>query len=80
MRVHQHISNNRVIGAPATWDQNELPCGALPTTDVQVNGYPALESYWKPSAEELAVLNNGGFVVLTVLGIVHPVVAIGTAI
>lgn len=36
-------------------------------------------SIWKPSAEELAVLNAGGGVELIVLGTTHPVVSLGVA-
>lgn len=69
MRYVQHKSNNRVLGAPAGWDQKELPCGALPITDTVVEGKPAFMSYWKPSAEELKVLNRGGLICLGILSV-----------
>jgi hypothetical protein len=69
MNKHQHISNNAVLGAPAGWDQDELPCSALPITRTQVEGMDAVVSYWKPDAAELALLAAGGSVALTVLGV-----------
>jgi len=60
MQKIQHPSNNGVLGAPAGWDQGELPCNALPITRTHVGDLPAVVSYWRPDAEELAVLNAGG--------------------
>ncbi len=77
MRYTQHPSNNHVLGAPPGWDQKELPCGALPITRVQMEGKPAMVSFWKPDAADLAVLAEGGTVALWVYGEVHPVVAVG---
>lgn len=72
----QHPSNNAVLGAPAGWDQAELPCGALPVTRTLVEGKPAVVSYWRPSDEELAALNAGQYVALWVLGLTMPPVAL----
>lgn len=41
----QHSSNNAVLGAPAGWDQSELPCNALPITRTHVGDLPAVLSY-----------------------------------
>lgn len=68
MRYTQHPTNNRVLGAPAGWDQKELPCGALPITDVLHDGVPAVLSFWMPDAAELARLNAGEPVVLSIIG------------
>ena len=72
MNKHQHPSNNAVLGAPKGWDQGELPCSALPITRAQVEGMDAVVSYWKPDADELAILAAGGSVALTVLGVTMP--------
>jgi hypothetical protein len=72
----QHPSNNQVLGAPVGWDQAELPCGALPITRTQVDGQPAMVSFWRPSADELALLSRGGLVALWVFGTGHPPVAV----
>lgn len=77
MNKTQHKSNNRVLGAPKDWDQDDLPCDALPVTDVLLGGVPAVASYWRPTAEELKTLNNGGLVVLYVAARTMPPVAIG---
>lgn len=73
----QHPSNNSVLGAPKGWDQGELPCSALPITRTSFEGQPAMLSYWRPDAAELAALNKGGLVVLHVIGGMHPPVALG---
>ena len=72
MNKIQHPSNNGVLGAPAGWDQGELPVNALPVTHTHVGDLPAVLSYWRPSAEELAVLNAGGSIALWVLGATMP--------
>lgn len=72
MNKIQHPSNNRVLGAPKGWDQGELPCAALPITDVEINGQQAIASYWRPDAAELAALNAGAPVMLCILGASMP--------
>lgn len=67
-----HPSNNGELGAPAGWDQGELPCNALPATRTHVGGLPAVLSYWRPDAEELAALNACGAVCLWVVGATMP--------
>lgn len=68
MNFAQHPSNNHVFGAPVDWDHNNLPCGALPTTVSVAYNMPEIKSYWKPTPEELELLNNGGLVTLKVIG------------
>ncbi|MEX0142039.1 hypothetical protein MRBLMS1_002883 [Massilia sp. LMS1-1-1.1] len=72
MQKIQHSSNNGVLGAPAGWDQAELPCNALPIARTHVGDLAAVVSYWRPDAEELAVLNAGGAVQLWVVGATMP--------
>jgi len=72
MNKHQHHTNNAVLGALKDWDQAQLPCDALPITRIDVEGMPALVSYWKPSENELTMLAAGGSVALTVLGVTMP--------
>lgn len=76
MKKHQHPSNNAVLGAPPGWDQQGVPCDALPVTRGTLDGIPAIVSYWLPSPEELAALNRGYAVALHVLGVAHPPVAL----
>lgn len=76
MRPTQHTSNTRVLGAPAEWDQNELPCGALAITDVVWEGVPSLVSFWRPDAADLAALNAGGLIALSICGDRMPPVAL----
>lgn len=79
MRYTQHQSNNGVLGAPKGWDQGALPCGALPITRTEIDGIPAMVSYWRPEPEELAILNQGGFITVHVIGELHPPIAIGAS-
>ena len=51
-----------MLGAPAGWDQGELPCNALSVTHTYVGDLPAVLSYWRPDAGEMAALNVGGAV------------------
>lgn len=76
MQKIQHPSNNDVLGAPAGWDQSALPCSALLITRAQFNGMDAIVSFWRPSDEELAVLNAGGSVELAILGRTMPPVSL----
>lgn len=75
----QHPSNNKVLGAPKGWDQGGLPCSALAVTTFTHAGFDGLASFWKPSAQELAELNAGGTVMLTVFGQGMPPVSVATA-
>lgn len=72
MNKVQHPSNNHVLGAPAGWNQGEVPCSALAVTRVSYDGLAAVVSYWRPDAEELAALNAGGCVALSVVGSTMP--------
>ena len=72
MRPTQHPTNTRVLGAPAGWDQGELPCSAIAITDSQENGVHCVTSFWRPTAEELAALQAGHFLALTIVGTTMP--------
>ncbi len=72
----QHPSNNAVLGAPADWDQKQLPCGACPVTRTEVDGLPVVVSYWQPTAEEKAAIAAGAMVALWVVGTSMPPVSI----
>lgn len=73
MRPVNFAGVTRILGPPANWDGGELgPCGELP---VRQDGH-VIESVWRPTPEELALLNRGGGVRLTVIGVAHPVVAL----
>lgn len=76
MQRTQHPSNNAVLGAPAGWDQRELPCDALPVTRVVADGVPHVVSFWRPSPDELAALAAGALVELWTVGHTTPPVAL----
>lgn len=68
----RHSSCNGALGAPDGWDQDQLPCDAIAITRSTVEGYPCVSSFWRPTPEELALLNAGGLVVLGVIGHTMP--------
>jgi hypothetical protein len=77
MRYIQHPSNNKVLGAPEGWDQEELPVGALPVTLATVDCQPKLPvmvSFWVPDVAELESIKAGKPIRLWVHGTVHPIV------
>lgn len=78
MEIFEHPLCTARIGAPA--DMDDDTCGALPVMyNTDEHGTWAI-SFWKPSAEDLAVLAANGGLALWVRapGRQHPVVAMGT--
>lgn len=72
-----HPSTNALLGAPLDWDaEAHPPCQPLPVTVHDVEGVPVVTSYWKPTAQELKALAEGGSVVLHVAGGGMPPVAL----
>ena len=72
MEPVQFKGQQRFLGAPRGWDQDDTECVALPVKLSEVNGLPALTSYWKPTPEELAALNAGELVKFTIIGSGQP--------
>jgi hypothetical protein len=72
-----HPSNNHMFGAPPDWDHSKTACGTLPVTLTEINGQPAIVSFWMPDQAELAALLRGKPVMLSVFGRGHPVVSVG---
>lgn len=71
----------RNLGAPRDWDKaKDGPCGGLPIRDEQTTAGPGMTSAWQPTPEELARLNAGASIHLTVLGRVHPPVSMSVGI
>ena len=63
-------------GAPANWDADrDGPCGALPIREIgdARAGRGFVESAWRPTLEEMTLLNAGRPVVLRVYGWQPPV-------
>ncbi len=83
MQILKPTQTTRIFGAPADWSENELgECLALPIVDVIIDENPqnlAMVSFWKPTPEELALLNSNGHLELWIYGNqeqAHPVVAL----
>jgi hypothetical protein len=71
---------SRAIGAPKDWDQSlDGGCGVLPVRDGVdlMSGARTMTSAWKPDANDLMFLNKGLPILLTIFGVVHPVVSLG---
>lgn len=64
MDIHRHPNCNHVFGAPA--DMPSGQCGALPVILYEEDGSAWAQSFWKPTAEQLAALNAGSTIVLGV--------------
>lgn len=80
MKHVAHPSNNATLAPPAGMTPDQ--CQPLPITRVrytQLDGgdIPACVSYWQPSPEQLALLNAGRPVWLSVLGMTHPPLCLG---
>lgn len=72
MNPTQHRTSTRVLGAPLGWNQAELPCGALAIRRGVEGTMKTVTAHFRPSAEELALLNAGGVVSVTVLAVSVP--------
>ena len=67
---------NLVFGPPKDWNsERDGECSSLP---VFKDG-ETFSSAWKPTAQELAALNAGHAVILTIFSAVHPPVSIGVS-
>jgi len=80
MNPTTHPSNNATLGPPRGWDYAAMPCGALSITRIDCeDGSSAMVSFWKPDAQELADLNRGASVMLSVYSAAHPPVAVAVS-
>lgn len=70
MQCYQHPECNDVLRPPKGATSEE--CRPLPILRDALDGTPVVMSFWRPSAEELMMLQNGGGVVLVVHGHTHP--------
>lgn len=76
MHPTQHPSNNDVLAAPESMSHDE--CRSLAITRVQYAGAGlGVVSYWQPTAAQIALLNAGRPVWLSVMGMTHPPVMLG---
>ena len=66
----------RVLGAPHDWDKDaQGTCVGLPIRDEKTTAGPGMTSAWFPTQEEIDRIAKGAPIHLTVLGTVHPPVA-----
>ncbi len=64
--------SNTVYGTPDDWDKRNGECANLFVRKEESEETTVMLSAWKPSALELEMLQNGGSVILGVLGSGHP--------
>lgn len=66
--------------ANTIYDSDEEHIQALHVCTHKEEGVVMLSSFWKPSAEELILLNNGSAVMLSILDDKHPAVRIAVTL
>lgn len=62
----------KIAGATRILAEDQDEYQNLPILDTVICGSKAMVSAWKPTSEELSMLNDGGFILLSILGTVHP--------
>jgi hypothetical protein len=69
---------NKDFGKPVDWGEKKHgSCGSLPVHQIlQPGGMLRLRSFWRPTAAELAALNDGAVVALNIYGYMHPPVSL----
>lgn len=77
MKPVNFVGANAALKQPADWDEEKN--GECEDLAVSIDREArTITSIWKPSPEELAALNAGGGVALTVFGEYHPPISIWT--
>jgi hypothetical protein len=71
MKAIEFEGYNVLLGPPPGTPRGE--CGALPVIRYATG---AMSSFWKPTPEDLVMLNNGAHVRLDVFSAIHPPVAL----
>lgn len=63
-------------GPPANWDEKKYgPCAHLSVHKSEIG----LTTFYQPDPDEMAILNTGGAIQLTIMTEVHPVIMMGVA-
>lgn len=68
MEFQRHPNTNKVFGQPEGWTEHEPPVDALPVIQAVQDNVPVIQSFWKPNAEELKAMNEGHWIILTIIG------------
>lgn len=78
MKAIEFVGQHLVLRPPDGWDNDgaTLKCGGLPIKREISGGVPCVVSYWRPDAAALAVLNDGGHVRLSIVGVTQPPVLV----
>jgi hypothetical protein len=78
MEIIKHSTCNATLGVSA--EQAAAGIVPLPINRAQEDGVPVVQSFWKPDADELAYLNAGHPIVLSVFGHTHAPLRISVAL
>jgi hypothetical protein len=80
MKAVEWSGQTTILNPPRGWDNggDNPKCGGLPVEVLRDEHGTVMRSMWRPSREDLEILNDGGYVVLSVLGTMHPPVALYT--
>ena len=72
-----HIEGmTRYLGAPRNWDVKvHGHCGTIPIRDEETTAGYGMTSAWFPTLDEIARIASGAPVYLTIIGRLHPPVA-----
>lgn len=78
MKAVEFEGQTNILGPPRDWNkERDGLCGALPIrAEIDDRGMPLMSSFWRPSKEDLIMLNNGAHVCLRIVGNSHPPVAV----
>jgi hypothetical protein len=72
-----HIEGaNTLWGAPGDWKPENPPCADLWARAETADGLPMLVTAWEPTPDDVAAIAAGAPIYLTIVGTVHPPVAV----
>lgn len=74
MEPFRHRLCNSILGKPAqdhVAAGNKVNVDDLPVLQGLIGGMPVNQSYWRPTAAEVAKLNRDGCIAVTILGPTH---------
>jgi hypothetical protein len=78
MKPTVHPSTTRVLKPPKDWNHEAMGvCDDLAITDTQTpHGLPQILSFWRPTTEELQLLQSGGAIVMSIIAVSIPPVSL----
>lgn len=62
MRAIEFENQTLLMKPPEGHNPDDYECGSLPVQIIRYSGCVSYRSYWKPNAEDLKILNAGGYI------------------